>query len=346
VAAKVKMAAIRKIRQSVITVFLFLSQTLDDSFNVIALPQTNNECNQTNEPSGTANQICQPCNLVVMFLYGRQLLRGRQIRELFGKFPCSGARFIEAEIKNHFIRFASDPVEQTQPWRYGIDLLLDFVEQLSEKRIDFAKIPFQRRQLLTWTDLSGGGAEVEIDVCVDAQKQMLQDQKPPARGRLKGNLPRFAHRLTQAKTLHRLNVAIGKNDIEPLHARAVIKTAGGNIVFHLDGHLPIERRKETETAILAAGSRHDLVELRDDFVYRVSGHASPDQPIISPDALLENKAFAGKLQAFRNGIREFALEETSRANFIKKKFSKIEPLFLLFAKTSYFNLRFSNDQVH
>ncbi len=155
-----------------------------------------------------------------MFLYCRQLLLGRQIRKLFGKFPCCGARFFEAEIKNHFIRSAGDPVKQTQPWRYGLDLLLDFAEQLGQKRIDFAKISFQLPQLRARTDLSGG-TEIEVDVRVDAQKQMLQDQKPPARRGFKSSLPALVRRFSRAKMPQRFEIAIGKNDIQPLHANAI-----------------------------------------------------------------------------------------------------------------------------
>ena len=72
-------------------------------------------------------------------------------------------------------------------------------------------------------------------------------------------------------------VAIGKDDVESLHARSIVEGPVGRALFHPQRDLSVQRRKVAETRIVCSGPLDCGVELFDDLVDGVCGLIDTDK---------------------------------------------------------------------
>ena len=179
---------------------------------------------------------------------------------------CSAA--IHAEINDGIIGGWVDPIEELDRGRHLIDLIDHLIDQAREDRVDLVEVVSQRRQLVPGADRRGGDAEVEIDMRVHAHEQLLEDQRPPAHGRVEGHAPAPTRRPAEAELRQRRQVTICEGDIEPLHARPVVEAARRDAFLHPDRHPTIERREVSQAAPVPDVTGDEGVEGRDDLVDR------------------------------------------------------------------------------
>ncbi len=117
---------------------------------------------------------------------------------------------------------------------------------------------------------------------VHAQQQVLQHDGPPLVGDLECVGPRRRRLAASAVGLVRLQVAVGEEHVESLHARAVVELAALDRLLHRDGDLTVECREVAEARAVILRARDNHAELLDDLVDAACGaHGFPAASLAS-----------------------------------------------------------------
>jgi len=95
---------------------------------------------------------------------------------------------------------------------------------------------------------------------VHADEKVLQHQRVPVCSAIKRGFPTEGCRLALTPVVKRGEIAVGKDYVESLHARAVLKATGSNSLLYRFGHSTIKRREVTGTILLLVGPFDNGIE--------------------------------------------------------------------------------------
>jgi hypothetical protein len=80
--------------------------------------------------------------------------------------------------------------------------------------------------------LGGRDSHIQVDAGIDAEKEMLEDDKMPTPGSPERGAPALAEVFAPMVTIKGIEVTIGKRHIEPFHARSVLEAPGEDSFVH------------------------------------------------------------------------------------------------------------------
>ena len=160
-----------------------------------------------------------------------------------GHRPRLAAGGAQAEADDRLVAATADPVDEAEPRRHLAQRGLAAVDQLAEDVVDGVEVGPHRLQRTLDPHLRRRHPEVEVDVGVDAEQQVLEDDRPPAPGRLEGDPPAVGHRPSGPPGVERLVVAAGESGDEPLHPRRVREPAHVGALANGVGDGEVHRRE-------------------------------------------------------------------------------------------------------
>ena len=143
-----------------------------------------------------------------------------------GDRPGVGAGPPEAEVDQRLVVAGGDAVAPVEPRRHLTQRTLATVDEVGEDVVDGVEVGADGVDRAGTPDRGGGDAEVEVDVGVDAEEEVLEDHRPPARRRVQGRPPRRRQRLPPPPRRLGVEVAGREEGGEALHALAVLEHAG------------------------------------------------------------------------------------------------------------------------
>src|SRR5262249_61315410 len=105
-------------------------------------------------------------------------------------------------------------------------------DEYTQNRVNRVEVCLQAGELVSRSGLVGGDAEIEIDMGIDTNHQLLHHDWIPVRSGVERHLPAQSRLLPGAELLERLEIAIGKVDVQLFHARPVLEASSRYSVFH------------------------------------------------------------------------------------------------------------------
>ena len=112
------------------------------------------------------------------------------------------------------------------------DLPLHGAHERGKHSIDLIEIGMDSGKLVAGRNGWGGNAQVQIDVRIHGDQELLQNERRAITGRFERDSPTASGLPSRLDLRQGVKIAIGEHDIEPLHQRTVLKSAGGDAVFH------------------------------------------------------------------------------------------------------------------
>jgi len=169
-----------------------------------------------------------------------------------------------ADARDELVTPAGREIDQPHEGPDVRQFPLDVVHEGGQDEIDGEEVVPQGRQVRGAAGLGGGDAEIQIDVGAHAQHQVLQDDRRPTVERHERDPPGTRRFLAGAMAFHRVEITIGEDHVQPLHAGAILEPAVLDAAGHVHGDPAIQRGEVSKPTGVLLGPGHDPVEGVDD----------------------------------------------------------------------------------